>query len=54
MAMLVCLLTIIMTADWNNRKLFWVVLAYALASGSYVALPRLLKPVTQRYRLVRH
>jgi O-antigen ligase len=53
LAMLVCLLTINMTASGYNRKLFWIVLAYALASGSYVALPRLLKPVTQRYQLVR-
>jgi O-antigen ligase len=54
MAMLACLLTINMAATWHNRKLFWVVLAYALASSSYVALPRLLKPVKRQYRLVRH
>jgi hypothetical protein len=54
MAMLACLLVINLTGTWHDRKLFWVVPAYALASSSYVAVPILAKPVTRRYRLVRH
>lgn len=36
LAMLVCLLIANMSSTWHNRKVFWVVLAYALASRSYV------------------
>jgi O-antigen ligase len=54
MAMLLCLLTTSMNTPWVGKKLFWVVLAYALASSSYVDRPRLPKPMARRYRLVRH
>lgn len=54
MAMLLCLLTMSMNTPLIGKKVFWVVLAYALASSSYVALPRLPKPMTRRYRPVRH
>ena len=36
-AMIVFLLTINMAGTWHNRKLFWIVLAYGLASYSFVA-----------------
>jgi O-antigen ligase len=54
LAMLVCVLLINTAATWHNRKVFWVVLAYALASGTYVALPRVRRLVTRPYRLARH
>lgn len=38
-AMLSCLLTINMSGTWHNRKPFWIVLAYALVSSSYVVPP---------------
>lgn len=33
MAMLVCLLTVNMAATWHNRKMFWLTMAYVLASA---------------------
>lgn len=38
LAMIACLLMVNMSGSWHNRKLFWVVLAYALASRSYAVL----------------
>jgi O-antigen ligase len=38
LAMVSCLLMVNMSGSWHNRKLFWVVLAYALASRSYAVL----------------
>jgi O-antigen ligase len=37
-AMLMCLLLINMSGTWHLRKLFWVTIAYALASGSMVVV----------------
>jgi O-antigen ligase len=54
MAMLLCLLVSSMNGPMLSRKLFWVVLAYVLASGSFVDLPRLPKLMIRPYRLVRH
>jgi O-antigen ligase len=40
LAMVACLLMVNMSGSWHNRKLFWIVLAYALASRSYAVLPQ--------------
>jgi len=37
--MIFCLLVINLKGTWLTGKLFWIVLAYALASGSYATLP---------------
>jgi O-antigen ligase len=39
LSMLLALLIINMKGTWHYRKLFWIVLAYALVSGNIVALP---------------
>jgi len=41
LAMLSCLFAIDMSLVWHARKLHWIVLAYALASASYVVSSRL-------------
>lgn len=38
LAMLLCLLTANMAATWHNRKIFWLVLSYALASRTYAGI----------------
>jgi O-antigen ligase len=40
LALLMALLTVNTTADWDNRKLHWLVLAYALAGGSHFTARR--------------
>ena len=53
-AMLICVLIVNMSITWDRRKLYWFVLAYALASASYAALPKLRKVPPRPYCLVRH
>jgi O-antigen ligase len=36
LALFLCLLLVNMSSSWHNRKLHWLVLAYAAASGSYM------------------
>jgi len=53
LAMLTCLFLVNMSITWHNRKLHWIVLAYALASATRVVFPRLRISVPRPYRLVR-
>lgn len=46
LAMLLCIIVINMNITWHYRKLFWVILAYALASSTYVGL--------RAYRFAKH
>jgi len=39
LALLLALLTINLSLTWHNMKLFWIVLAYTLASGDVTAMP---------------
>jgi hypothetical protein len=45
--MMLCLLVLNMAGTWHNRKLFWIMLAYSLASASHISLPRLRKDALQ-------
>jgi O-antigen ligase len=38
LAMIACLLIANMAGTWHNRKIFWIVLSYALASQSYAGM----------------
>ena len=54
LALMLCILVINLKGTWLNSKLFWVVLAFALASPNSIALPRLRNVFTQQSRMVRH